>query len=81
MKYRLTTLTPLLVGDGQRLSPIDYMVWKDQISVLDQHRIFRLLSRGPRLEGYLTQLRRAEKLDFALVGWFCAELRGASNSI
>src|SRR3954452_9519942 len=70
MKYRLTTLTQLLVGDGQRLSPIDYMVWKDQISVLDQHRIFRLLSRGPRLEGYLTQLRRAEKLDFASWGGF-----------
>jgi len=70
VKYRLTALTPLLVGDGQKLSPIDYMVWKDQISVLDQHRIFRLLSRGPRLEGYLEQLRRAEKLDFASWGGF-----------
>src|SRR3954464_3170502 len=70
MKYRLTALTPLLVGDGQKLAPIDYMVWKDQISVLDQQRIFRLLSRGPRLEGYLGQLRRAEKLDFASWGGF-----------
>jgi CRISPR-associated protein Csm5 len=68
--YKVTTLTPLLVGDGQELSPVDYMVWKDQVNVLDQPRIFRLLSRGPRLEGYLTQLRKADKLDFASWGGF-----------
>src|SRR5436190_2075332 len=68
--YKLTVLSPLLVGDGQRLSPIDYMVWRDQVNVLDQTRIFKLLARGPRLEGYLTQLRRAEKLDFASWGGF-----------
>ena len=65
MRYRLTCLTPLLVGDGGKLSPIDYMVWKDHVNVLDQWRIFRLLAKGPRLEGYLTQLKTAEKLDFA----------------
>ena len=54
MRYRLTCLTPLLVGDGRKLSPIDYMVWKDHVNVLDQWRIFRLLAKGPRLEGYLT---------------------------
>jgi len=70
MKYRLTCLSPLLVGDGHRLSPIDYMVWKDQVNVLDQRRIFKLLAKGPRLEGYLTQLKRAEKLDFASWGGF-----------
>jgi CRISPR-associated protein Csm5 len=70
MRYRLTCLTPLLVGDGRKLSPIDYMVWKDQVNVLDQRRIFRLLSKGPRLEGYLTQLKRADKLDFASWGGF-----------
>ncbi|MGO9095341.1 MAG: type III-A CRISPR-associated RAMP protein Csm5 [Bryobacteraceae bacterium] len=70
MRYRLTCLTPLLVGDGHKLSPIDYMVWKDQVNVLDQRRIFRLLSKGPRLEGYLTQLKRADKLDFASWGGF-----------
>ncbi len=70
MKYRLTCLTPLLVGDGHRLSPIDYMVWKDQVNVLDQRRIFRLLAKGPRLEGYLQQLKRADKLDFASWGGF-----------
>lgn len=70
MRYRLSCLTPLLVGDGQKLSPIDYMVWKDQVNVLDQRRIFRLLSKGPRLEGYLAQLRKAEKLDFASWGGF-----------
>ena len=56
MKYRVTVLTPTLVGDGNKLAPIDYMVWRDQINVLDQNRIFKLLSKGPRLEGYLTQL-------------------------
>jgi CRISPR-associated protein Csm5 len=70
MRYRLTCLSPLLVGDGHRLSPIDYMVWKDQVNVLDQRRIFKLLSKGPRLEGYLTQLKKAEKLDFASWGGF-----------
>ncbi|MEJ7605662.1 MAG: hypothetical protein WKF37_05215 [Bryobacteraceae bacterium] len=70
MKYSLTALTPMLVGDGQKLSPIDYMVWKEQINVLDQKRIFKLLAKGPRLEGYLTQLRTADKLDFASWGGF-----------
>jgi CRISPR-associated protein Csm5 len=70
MKYRLTALSPLLVGDGQKLSPIDYMVWKDQVNVLDQTRIFRLLAKGPRLENYLQQIKRADKLDFASWGGF-----------
>lgn len=70
MKYKVTALTPLLVGDGRTLSPIDYMVWKDQVNVLDQNRIFKLLARGPRLEGYLSQLRKATKLDFASWGGF-----------
>ena len=70
MRYRLTCLTPLLVGDGRKLSPIDYMVWKDQVNVLDQWRIFRLLAKGPRLDGYLSQLKRADKLDFASWGGF-----------
>jgi CRISPR-associated protein Csm5 len=70
MKYKVTAVTPLLVGDGRELSPIDYMVWKDQVNVLDQTRIFKLLSRGPRLDSYLAQLRRATKLDFASWGGF-----------
>ncbi|MGH9625832.1 MAG: type III-A CRISPR-associated RAMP protein Csm5, partial [Bryobacteraceae bacterium] len=70
MNYKVTALTPLLVGDGRALSPIDYMVWKDQVNVLDQRRIFRLLARGPRLDGYLSQLRKAAKLDFASWGGF-----------
>jgi CRISPR-associated protein Csm5 len=70
MKYKVTALTPLLVGDGRELSPIDYMVWKDQVNVLDQPRIFKLLSSGPRLDGYLAQLRKATKLDFASWGGF-----------
>ena len=76
MKYRLTALTPLLVGDGRKLSPIDYMVWKDHVNVLDQWRIFRLLAKGPRLEGYLTQLKTAEKLDFASWGGFAQNFAG-----
>jgi len=70
MRYRLTCLTPILVGGGDRLSAIDYMVWKDQVNVLDQRRIFKLLAKGPRLEGYLAQLKRATKLDFASWGGF-----------
>ena len=76
MRYRLTCLTPLLVGDGRRLSPIDYMVWKDHVNVLDQWRIFRLLAKGPRLEGYLTQLKKADKLDFASWGGFAQNFAG-----
>src|ERR1700712_5357688 len=70
MNYKVTALTPLLVGDGRELSPIGYMVWKDQVNVLDQTRIFKLLARGPRLEGYLGQLRKATRLDFASWGGF-----------
>lgn len=69
-RYRFTCLTPVLAGDGGRLAPIDYMVWKDQVNVLDQKRIFKLLSRGPRLDSYLAQIRRAEKLDFASWGGY-----------
>ncbi len=76
MRYRLTCLTPTLVGDGQKLAPIDYMVWKDQINVLDQTRIFRLLAKGPRLENYLTQIRRAEKLEFSAWGGFAQNFAG-----
>lgn len=76
MKYRLSCLTPVLVGDGASLSPVDYMVWKDHVNVLDQRRIFRLLAKGPRLEGYLTQIRKAEKLDFASWGGFAQNFAG-----
>ncbi|HEY4360628.1 MAG TPA: type III-A CRISPR-associated RAMP protein Csm5 [Bryobacteraceae bacterium] len=76
MRYRVTCLTPTLVGDGQRLAPIDYMVWKEHVNVLDQRRIFKLLSKGPRLEGYLTQLKKADKLDFASWGGFAQNFAG-----
>ncbi len=76
MKYRVTCLTPTLVGDGGKLSPIDYMVWKNHVNVLDQTRIFRLLSRGPRLDGYLSQLKRATRLDFASWGGFAQNFAG-----
>jgi len=76
MRYRVTCLTPVLVGDGRRLSPIDYMVWKDHVNVLDQWRIFRLLAKGPRLEGYLQQLKKADKLDFASWGGFAQNFAG-----
>lgn len=76
MRYRLTCLTPTLVGDGQKLSPIDYMVWKDHVNVLDQRRIFKLLAKGPRLDGYLAQLKKADKLDFASWGGFAQNFAG-----
>jgi CRISPR-associated protein Csm5 len=76
MNYRVTCLTPTLVGDGQKLAPIDYMVWKDHINVLDQRRIFRLLAKGPRLDSYLAQLKKVEKLDFASWGGFAQNFAG-----
>ena len=76
MKYRITCLTPTLIGDGQRLAPIDYMVWKEHVNVLDQRRIFRLLAKGPRLDGYLAQLKKAERLDFASWGGFAQNFAG-----
>jgi len=76
MRYKVTCLTPTLVGDGHKLAPIDYMVWKDQVNVLDQTRIFRLLAKGPRLEGYLRQLKTATRLDFASWGGFAQNFAG-----
>ena len=76
MNYRVECLTPLLVSDGGTLSPIDYMVWKDQVNVLDQRKIFKLLSKGPRLDGYLDQVKRAQKLDFASWGGFAQNFAG-----
>ncbi len=76
MKYTVTCLTPTLVGDGHKLAPIDYMVWKDQVNILDQTRIFRLLAKGPRLEGYLRQLKTATRLDFASWGGFAQNYAG-----
>jgi len=76
VKYRVRCLTPLLVGDGRRLAPVDYMVWKDQVNVLDQRRIFSLLARGPRLEGYLAQIKKTDRLDFASWGGFAQNFAG-----
>lgn len=76
MRYRVECLTPVLVSDGGNLSPIDYMVWKDQVNVLDQRKIFRLLAKGPRLDGYLNQVKRAQKLDFASWGGFAQNFAG-----
>jgi CRISPR-associated protein Csm5 len=76
VKYLVTCLTPTLVGDGQKLAPIDYMVWKDHVNVLDQRRIFKLLAKGPRLDSYLNQLRKSEKLDFASWGGFAQNFAG-----
>jgi CRISPR-associated protein Csm5 len=74
--WRITCLTPTLVGNGYKLSPIDYMVWRDQVNVLDQTRIFKLLAKGPRLDGYLTQIKKATKLDFASWGGFAQNYAG-----
>ena len=76
MKYRVTCLTPTLVGDGQKLAPIDYMVWKDHVNVLNQRRIFKILAKSPRLDGYLAQLKKADRLDFASWGGFAQNYAG-----
>ncbi len=37
---------------------------------------FRLLAKGPRLDGYLAQLKKADKLDFASWGGFAQNFAG-----
>ena len=74
--YRVTCLTPTLVGSGGHLAPIDYMIWRDQVNVLDHARIVRMWSRSPRLESYLTQVRRAERLDFTDWGGLAQNFAG-----
>lgn len=69
-RFRLTVITPALAGSGEELTPIDYMVWQNEVRVLDQEKIFRLLARNPRLEGYLDQLRKSERLDWAQWGGY-----------
>jgi CRISPR-associated protein Csm5 len=76
VRYRVTCLSPTLVGDGQKLAPVDYMVWRDHVNILDQRRIFKLLAKGPRLDSYLSQLKRSEKLDFASWGGFAQNFAG-----
>jgi CRISPR-associated protein Csm5 len=74
--YRITCLTPTLAGDGKHLAPIDYMLWRDQVNVLDHERILRMWSRSPRLESYLAQVRRAERLDFENWGGLAQNFAG-----
>ncbi len=69
-RYRLTVLSPMLAGSGELLTPIDYMVWQNEVRVLDQERIFKLLARNPRLESYLDQLRKAERLEWSQWGGY-----------
>ena len=81
MKYRVTVLTPTLVGNGDKLSPIDYMVWRDQVNVLDQTRIFKLLSKGPRLEGYLDPVAQSDEARLRFVGRLRPELCRPPHSV
>ena len=81
MRYRLTALTPLLVGDGRRLSPIDYMVWKDHVNVLDQWRIFRLLAKGAAARRLSHPAEDRAKAGLRVVGRVRAELRRPAHSV
>jgi CRISPR-associated protein Csm5 len=76
-RCRITVLTPLLAGGGEQLTPIDYMVWQNEVRVLDQERIFRLLARNPRLESYLDQLRRAQRLEWSQWGGYAQSYAAA----
>lgn len=69
-RFRVTVLSPLLAGSGEQLTPIDYMVWQNEVRVLDQERIFKLLARNPRLESYLDHLRKAERLEWSQWGGY-----------
>jgi CRISPR-associated protein Csm5 len=81
MNYSITALTPLLVGDGRALSPIDYMVWKDQVTVLDQPAIFKSLRNSRLFDTYLGELRTARKLDFARWGGYAQQERFSRRRI
>ncbi len=81
MNYKVTALTPLLVGDGRALSPIDYMVWKDQVNVLDQPTIFKSLRNSRLFDTYLGELRTARKLDFARWGGYAQQERFSRRRI
>ncbi len=81
MNYKVTVLTPLLVGDGRALSPIDYMVWKDQVNVLDQPTIFKSLRNSRLFDTYLGELRTARKLDFARWGGYAQQERFSRRRI
>ena len=76
-RYRLTVMTPLLAGSGELLTPIDYMVWQNEVRVLDQERIFKLLARSPRLESYLDNLRKADKLEWSQWGGYAQSYSSA----
>jgi len=76
-RYRLTVLSPLLAGSGELLTPIDYMVWQNEVRVLDQDRIFKLLARNPRLESYLEQLRKADRLEWSQWGGYAQSYAAA----
>jgi CRISPR-associated protein Csm5 len=67
----------MLTGSGEQLTPIDYMVWQNEVRVLDQERIFKLLARNPRLESYLDQLRKSERLDWAQWGGYAQNYSSA----
>lgn len=76
-RFRVTILSPTLAGSGELLTPIDYMVWQNEVRVLDQERIFKLLARNPRLESYLDQLRKAERLEWSQWGGYAQSYSSA----
>jgi CRISPR-associated protein Csm5 len=76
-RFRLTVLSPLQAGSGELLTPIDYMVWQNEVRVLDQERIFKLLARSPRLESYLDHLRKAERLEWSQWGGYAQNYSSA----
>jgi CRISPR-associated protein Csm5 len=76
-RFRLTVLSPLQAGSGELLTPIDYMIWQNEVRVLDQERIFKLLARSPRLESYLDHLRKGEKLEWSQWGGYAQSYSSA----
>jgi CRISPR-associated protein Csm5 len=76
-RFKVTVLTPTLAGSGESLTPIDYMVWQNEVRVLNQDRIFKLLARNPRLESYLEKLRKGERLEWSLWGGYAQSFASA----
>jgi len=76
-RFRVTVLSPMQAGSGELLTPIDYMVWQNEVRVLDQERIFKLLARSPRLESYLDHLRKADRLEWSQWGGYAQSYSSA----
>jgi CRISPR type III-A-associated RAMP protein Csm5 len=58
-KLEITTLSPIHIGDGGRLTPLDYMKRGNAIHVVDEDRLFEELERRRLVERFINYVERA----------------------